>query len=139
MKRRASGAKLPSLSEETRREIEQQIADYGLGAVIAAVRALRPEPPARGRDNIDDDERLVRMAQHLDDPDLKDRLLNGDAGVLGEAARRAINNIPRPGDLTKTGAATAAAVKRLVRKFDYFCFDVGDRRGFDRGRWAVER
>jgi hypothetical protein len=96
------------------------------------------EQPGPGRPPTDgDDERLERVAWHLaNDADLIER---GRAGKpnLTEATRRAIRDLPGPGDIVD-GRVTRKAVVRLLRKFKFLCLDVPGR-GFDVAEWAPPR
>jgi hypothetical protein len=123
------------LTDDERQRFAALVRQHGLGTLVAELRSLSAKPRSRGRDMIDDEARLVAMAHHLEDEDLRQRMSDGDTGVLADAARRAIRDHPRSSDLTQTGAVALRAVKRLTRKFDYFCLDLGDQRGLDRGRW----
>ena len=46
----------------------------------------------------------------------------------------AIKDFPRPSDLDEDGSPAPHAVKRLVKRFDFFCFDLNGR-GLDQGKW----
>lgn len=133
--RRSAPPRPSLLTDDERQRFAALVRQHGLGPVVAELRSLSAEPRSRGRDMIDDAARLAAMAHHLGDADLRQRVNDGDTGVLADAARRAIRDHPRLGDLTQTGAADLRAVKRLTRKFDYFCFDLGGQRGWNRGRW----
>ena len=118
----------PDLSEATLEELRQRIAQYGLGAVLDRIRAITPHGRGRLRSGLDD-ERLAAMGRHLSEAkDLP------EAGRLSELSRRAIKDFPRPSDLDEDGSPAPHAVKRLVKRFDFFCFDLNGR-GLDQGKW----
>jgi predicted RNase H-like HicB family nuclease len=108
-------------------EIRRAIAQYGLGFVIEQIRLCAP-PHGRGRmvSGLDDD-RIEAMARHLaEDQDLP----AGKKGALSELARRVIRDFSRPSDLDEDGSPASHAIKRLIKKFDFFCFDL-EGRGWD--------
>jgi hypothetical protein len=115
----------PDFSEATLEELRQRIAQDGLGVVLDRIRAITPHGRGRMKSSLDD-ERLEAMARHL----AEDRDLPEGKGALSELARRAIKDLPRPSDLNEDGSPAPHAVKRLVKRFDRFCFDL-DGRGFD--------
>jgi hypothetical protein len=97
------------------------------------------QPGAGRRPTDGDDERLERLAWHLDnDADLYGRTRDGKPKpVLSEAVRRAIRDLPGPGDIVDD-KVTRKAVVRLLRKFNVFCWDVPSR-GFGEAEWAPPR
>jgi len=121
---------LPALSAACLEELSQQIAQYGLGPVLYEIRRRCAKPHGRGRMTIDDGDRLAAMERHLAD----DRDLPPGEGALAELARRAVKDAPRPSDLNEDGSVAERAVSRLVRKFDFLCWDLSGR-GWDQGKW----
>ena len=119
----------PKLSAATLEELRRQIALYGLGPVLDDIRAIEPHGRGRMKNRLDD-ERLAAMARHL----AEDQDLPEGKGALSELARRAIKDFPRPSDLNQEGSPAQHAVKRLVKRFDFFCFDLHGR-GLDQGKW----
>jgi hypothetical protein len=119
----------PGFSEATLEELRQRIAQYGLGAVLDRIRSITPHGRGRMKSSLDD-ERLEAMARHL----AEDRDLPKGKGALSELARRSIKDFPRPSDLNEDGSPAQHAVKRLVKRFDFFCFDL-EGRGWDQGKW----
>ena len=117
------------LSEATLEELRQRIAQYGLGAVLDRIRSITPHGRGRMKSSLDE-ERLEAMARHL----AEDQDLPEGKGALSELARRAIKDFPRPSDLNEDGSPAQHAVKRLVKRFDFFCFDLHGR-GLDQGKW----
>jgi hypothetical protein len=96
--------------------------------------------PGAGRPPTDgDDERLERLAWHLDnDADLYGRRRDGKPKpVLSVAVRRAVRDLPGPGDIVDDKVSRKAVV-RLLRKFKVFCWDVPGR-GFDEAEWGATR
>jgi len=98
---------------------------------------------------IEDAERLTRMEHHLlNDSDLIERnraLIErerqgkrasaaGGRGMLSEAARRAIKDLPRPSDVAADGTISKTAADRLTGKFG-FSFDIAGRGVDDRGAY----
>jgi hypothetical protein len=127
----------PVLDEAFLSAFDSNVRMYGYKAVIRALemRHLQHGAPTGGRPPIDDAERVKRMEHHLlNDPDLVERNRAGDERFLSEAARRAICDLPRDGDLKPDGTPYEKAVDRLVNKFP-FSWDIGDSRGWDRGYW----
>jgi hypothetical protein len=111
----------PEFTEATLEELRRQIAQYGLGAVLDRIRAITPHGRGRMRSGLDG-ERLAAMARHLaEDKDLP------ETGRLSALARRAIMEFPRPSDLCEDGSPAQHAVKRLVKRFDFFCFGLDGR------------
>src|SRR4051812_44035367 len=123
---------VPALGEAFLAEFASYVGMYGYKAVIRALEMRNFQLGARtgGRPPIDDAERIKRMEYHLfNDPDLVERNRAGDARHLSEAARRAIRDLPRDGDVEPNGTPYERAVDRLVAKFG-FSWDMHSR-GWD--------
>lgn len=123
---------MPILSEALIEGLRQAIALYGLGPVLNEIRERCTKPHGRGRMSYDlDEKRLKAMGRHL----AADKDLPPGKGALAELAKRAIADHPRPSDFSSDGSVAEHAVRRVVRKFDFFCFDLAGR-GFGQGRFA---
>jgi hypothetical protein len=122
-------------------EFRQRAAKRGVENFLNELRNhyLSQHTGVGGRREIDDTERLVRMAHHLvEDADLRESRLNrqSDDGVLTEAARRAIRDLPGPGDIIK-GDILPKASRRLLAKFKklppFYAWDDTAEHGWDHG------
>src|SRR3954466_8095738 len=119
----------PDLDEAFLATFDSSVRQYGFRAVMRFLERRYLQLGARtgGGPPIDDTERLERMEYYLlNDPDLAERKRDGDERLLSEAARRAICDLPRPGDLESDGKPHAKVVHRLVDKFG-FAFDIPGR------------
>jgi hypothetical protein len=128
------------LDEEFLAAFDSYVRMYGYKPVIQALemRHFQLGAPTGGRPPIDDAERLKRMEYHLlNDGDLAELNRDGDERLLSEAARRAICDLPRDGDLEPDGTPYEKAVDRLVNKFG-FAWDIGGR-GWDESYWEGKR
>lgn len=108
----------PVLDEAFFVAFESNVRRYGYTAVIRALemRHFQLGAPTGGRPPIDDTERLKRMEYHLlNDPDLAERNRDGDERLLSQAARRAICDLPRDGEVL-IGVAGTASVPRSKRQ-----------------------
>jgi hypothetical protein len=114
---------------------DRHVQRYGYAAVTEALHLhhLQLGHSPGGRPEIVDSTRLARMRWHLEnDADLIERR---DHRPHSEAARRAICDLPRDGDIARDGKILEKAYDRLVEKFmlEYgFALDI-EGRGFDEG------